>query len=143
MIPIACAPGLSSHEAGRARPASAAVLVVEDDPILAEIAAEMLAEEGYRVHSAADAVMADAILAGGGIDLLFTDIDLAAGTNGLDLARSARRRAPSLAVVYTSGGRGVIAGQDAVAGSVFVPKPYRLDHVIATLERLLAERLRG
>lgn len=121
-------------------PAGAAtVLVVEDDPLLAELAAEVIAEAGYRVLVADDADRAEGMLARGAVDLLFTDIDLARGTNGLDLARRARRRLPGLPVLYASGGRWTL-GDEAVAGSAFFPKPYRLEDVVATITRALAPR---
>lgn len=117
----------------------ATVLVVEDDPLLAEFAAEVIAEAGYRVLIADDADRAEGMLARGAVDLLFTDIDLARGTSGLDLARRARRRLPDLPVLYASGGRWTL-GDEAVAGSVFFPKPYRLEDVVATIAAALAPR---
>jgi DNA-binding response OmpR family regulator len=118
---------------------AATVLVVEDDPLLAELAAEVIAEAGYRVLVADDADRAEGMLARGAVDLLFTDIDLARGTNGLDLARRARRRLPDLPVLYASGGRWTL-GDEAVAGSVFFPKPYRLEDVVATIAGALSRR---
>ncbi|GJE10502.1 MULTISPECIES: response regulator [Methylobacterium] len=115
-------------------PAAATILVVEDEPTVCELAAETLLDEGYRVITAADAWQAEAILAGESIDMLFTDIDLARNTNGLALARWARRLCPELAVVYTSGGRACLPANEAVPGSIFVPKPYRPGQLV-TLTR--------
>ncbi len=75
-------------------PAAATILVVEDEPTVCELAAEALLDEGYRVLTAADAWEAEAILARESVDMLFTDIDLARNTNGLSLARLARRPLP-------------------------------------------------
>ncbi|KMO30649.1 response regulator [Methylobacterium aquaticum] len=112
------------------------VLVVEDEAMVCEIAAEALADEGYRVLTAADAVEAGRILQAERVDMLFTDIDLARNTNGVALARDARRHCPRLPVVYTSGGRHTL-GDEAVTGSVFVPKPYRPSQIVALANRIL------
>lgn len=113
------------------------VLVVEDEAFVCELAAEALLDEGYRVLTAADADEAEAILGRESVDLLFTDIDLARNTNGIALARLARRRLPDLPVVYTSGGRGSLSSDDAVSRSVFVPKPYRPSDLVDLTNGLL------
>ncbi|SEP20842.1 Response regulator receiver domain-containing protein [Methylobacterium sp. ap11] len=113
------------------------VLVVEDEAMVCEIAAEALADEGYRVLTAADAVEAERILQAERVDMLFTDIDLARNTNGVALARDARRHCPRLPVVYTSGGRHTLPAGEAVTGSVFVPKPYRPSQIVALANRIL------
>ena len=133
MIPFACAalfPALLDR-------VPTTVLVVEDEPVVCELAAEALVEEGYRVLTAADAWEAEEILAREPVDLLFTDIDLARNTNGIALARAARAVWPDLPVVYTSGGRGGLAQGEAVSASVFVPKPYRSSQLVALTNDIL------
>lgn len=113
------------------------VLVVEDEPVVCELAAEALLDEGYRVLTAADAWEAEAILARETVDLLFTDIDLARNTNGIVLARAARATCPSLPVIYTSGGRACLLQGEGVSESVFVPKPYRPSQLVALTNDIL------
>jgi DNA-binding NtrC family response regulator len=117
--------------------ATETVLVVEDEAVVCELAAEALLDEGYRVLTAADAEAAEAILLREPVDLLFTDIDLARNTNGLALARRARRHLPRLPVLYTSGGRSSLSPADAVPQSIFVPKPYRPSQLVALTRRIL------
>ena len=50
------------------------VLVVEDELIIGEIAAEVLTDAGYEVFTAASAEEAEIILRDVSIDVLFTDI---------------------------------------------------------------------
>ena len=137
MIPFACAafalPNVGPHRGAET------ILVVEDEAMVCELAVEALQDEGYRVLTAADAVEAEDILAREHVDLLFTDIDLARNTNGLALARRARRLSPGLPVVYTSGGRGSLSQADAVTESVFVPKPYRPSQLVALTNGLLRD----
>ena len=113
------------------------VLLVEDEWLIAELMAETLEDEGYRVLRAADAHEALRLLQGDKIDLLFTDIDLARGTSGAVLAREARALEPRLQVVYTSGGHACLPRGEAVAGSTFVPKPYRPEQVCELIAALL------
>ena len=111
------------------------VLVVEDDPSLLSLAAHVLGKKGHHVLTNVDAVGALALLRSHSVDLLFTDVDLAHGTNGVTLARDARALRSDLPVAYTSGRIDLTADQ-MVVGSVFLPKPYRLAEVIGLPDRL-------
>ena len=117
-----------------------AVLLVEDEPLLGELMTEALIDQGFDVHAAGDA--GDALrylVSGAEVDILFTDIDLGGGMDGAELAQLAREMRPKLPVVYTSGRR--LPDQiAAVPGAAFLPKPYSLDDVSATLGRIIRER---
>src|SRR3954470_8440642 len=89
----------------------------------------------YSRMSISLAVGAMALLRSHSVDLLFTDVDLAHGTNGVALARDARALRSDLPVAYTSGRIDLTADQ-MVPGSVFLPKPYRLAEVIGLPDRL-------
>src|SRR5829696_1492806 len=79
------------------------VLVVEDDPSLLSLAAHVFGQKGHNVLTDVDAFGALALLRSHSVDLLFTDVDLAHGTNGVALARDARALRSDLPVAYTSG----------------------------------------
>lgn len=80
------------------------VLLVEDNEGVRELAAAFLQDLGYAVFEAADAQQALAILEEGRpIDLLFTDLVMPGGMNGLELSREALRRRPTMKVLHTSG----------------------------------------
>ncbi len=80
------------------------ILVVEDDAEVRRIPALLLAEEGYRVIEARDGAQALAILdSGEDVDLLFTDIVLPGGINGVQLSQLVRQRRPGIKVLFTSG----------------------------------------
>ena len=113
------------------------VLVVEDEWLLLELAAEVLEAAGHRVLTAADAHTALALLRSEPIDFLFTDIDLACGTDGLSLAREARTLRPKLPIAYASGRRPDLRAHEMVPGSIFLAKPYRPAQ-IADLPRSVA-----
>jgi len=80
------------------------ILVVEDDPRVRPLTVRMLERLGYSVYVAEDGPMALQILRTyADIALLFTDIVLPKGMNGVELARAARALCPELPVLYTSG----------------------------------------
>jgi DNA-binding response OmpR family regulator len=112
------------------------VLVVEDELIIGEIAAEALTEAGFEVFTAASAEEAGVILADVSVDVLFTDINLG-GRDGFDLAASALALQPLLSVIFTSGRPRACHGMCASAGVPFLPKPYRLSEMIEMIERVV------
>jgi signal transduction histidine kinase len=80
------------------------VLAVEDDDDVRAYTAATLRDCGYNVVEAASAKEALTILASrDDVDLLFTDVGLAGGMNGRQLADEATRRNPRLPVLFTSG----------------------------------------
>jgi signal transduction histidine kinase len=80
------------------------ILLVEDDPDVLAVTAENLRELGYEVVTAVDAARALDILRGDQpIDLLFSDVIIPGGTNGAQLAVTARRVRPQLKVLLGSG----------------------------------------
>jgi DNA-binding NtrC family response regulator len=110
------------------------VLVVEDELIIGEIAAEALTDAGYEVFTAASAEEAEILLRDVSVDVLFTDIDLG-GQDGFELAQAALSLQPLLSVVFTSGRSRICHGLCASAGVPFLAKPYRLTELLETVER--------
>jgi signal transduction histidine kinase len=113
------------------------VLLVEDDDEVAKLASEMLGQLGYEVVRAASATAALGAFANGRpIDLVFSDIMMPGGMNGVDLAREIRNRRIELPVLLTSGYAEAAALEAEAAGIHILPKPYRLDELSAALGRL-------
>ncbi|MBV4518810.1 response regulator [Pseudomonas sp. SWRI74] len=67
------------------------VLIVDDDPLIRELLQAYLSQEGYEVHSAATAELAEIFLASQSVDLVMLDIRLP-GKDGLTLTRELRVR---------------------------------------------------
>lgn len=112
------------------------ILFVEDEPLLGELMTEALTDKGFEVRAVTDAGGAlRYLLSGAEVDVLFTDIDLGEGMDGATLAQLAREMRPELPVVYASGRR-TMDQFVTVPGSVFLPKPYSLNQVDATLAKL-------
>lgn len=66
----------------------------------------------------------DIIKARPDIDLLFTDVIMPNGRNGVELARQARLR-PALQIVYASGCLRTIPLGDAAGYGPLIPKPWQ------------------
>jgi CheY-like chemotaxis protein len=107
-------------------------LLVEDELLVREVAAEDIAEAGFEVTAASDGDEALAILRdGASFDLLFTDIRMPGTLDGWALAAEGRRLVPGLKVVYATGlddGEGRVG-----AGEHLVPKPYRSEALLELL----------
>ena len=103
------------------------VLVVEDREDVAVLARDILEEYGYRVtvaNNAADAL--NAIDTDPNFDLLFTDLIMPGGMNGVLLARKACQRLPRLKVLLTTGYADSSIERTDARGSEFevIHKPY-------------------
>ena len=110
--------------------------------MISAMTAMALAERGFCVHIAATGADALRHLSGGApVDILFTDLNLADDIGGEIVARHARELRPDLPVAYASGTAKGPSGP--VPGSTFFFKPYALDHVCATLARMVAEQDTG
>ena len=116
--------------------ASAQVLLVEDNPEVAEVAARMLEELGHEVRAVGSGAAAlGALAAGEQPDLIFSDIVMAGDPDGLGLARRVRETFPQVPVLLATG----YSEAAARIGDEFpiLRKPYKL----ADLNRAVAERL--
>ncbi len=116
------------------------ILVVEDDAGLRDLAIKAVLSLGYKVVSASDGAQALAILdEGAPIDLLFTDVVLPRGMNGVMLAKAALERQPSLRILYTSGytENAIVHNGVIDDGIELLNKPYRRDELARRLSRIL------
>src|SRR5690606_29202986 len=98
-------------------------------------------ELGYGVVHARDAAQALEILAAQPrVDLLFTDIVMP-GMDGRRLADRARESRPGLKVLYTTGytRNAVVHNGVLDPGVRFLPKPFTLDQLAATIRAALDE----
>jgi CheY-like chemotaxis protein len=132
-------------EASIDRPAAAAlggsetVLVVEDEPHVRFFSVSALAQLGYRVLEAAEGEAALQILrAEPRVDLLFTDVGLP-GMNGRVLSEEAKRLAPGIRVLFTTGyARNAIVHHGLLdSGVMLLPKPFTIERLARMCRRVL------
>jgi two-component system cell cycle sensor histidine kinase/response regulator CckA len=104
------------------------ILVVEDEPVLRDLAQLILQDCGYRVVQAASGVEALTVWQRhqGAIDLLLTDVVMPDGLSGKDLAESLIGYKPALKVIFTSGYNVDDLGTEFIQNnrSHFLQKPY-------------------
>jgi two-component system NtrC family sensor kinase len=103
------------------------VLLVEDNADVAEVGADYLRRLGYQVRSVANAQAAIAALRlDANVVLVFSDILMPGGKNGLDLAREVGERFPGIPVLLATGYSA--SAQEAVRqGVVVLQKPYDME----------------
>jgi CheY-like chemotaxis protein len=113
---------MATHEFQRTR---LMALIVEDDPIVRELAAALLEESDLRVVECEDAEEALAMLCKHGEDiaLIFADVRLPGLLDGVDLALRVKVLWPRISMLVTTGypGDRVDALPDNV---VYMPKPW-------------------
>ena len=122
----------SEHSLGR-------VLVVEDDSLVAELAAGMLDELGFEAvvtHSAKEALQR--LSREQRPTLVFSDIVMPGGISGIELARKVRDRFPELPVLLTSGYSEKVT---ATEGFPLLQKPYDMESLAAALGTLLKQEI--
>jgi PAS domain S-box-containing protein len=120
------------------------VLVVEDNPEVRELTLQRVEGLGYVVREAENGQAAIRILESGEpIDLILSDIVMAGGLSGYDLAHWAKTNAPEVKVVLTTGYAAEEASQDptALLDAPILRKPYpRKELAIALRDALLAPK---
>jgi DNA-binding NtrC family response regulator len=100
------------------------------------MAVDMLEDAGFTVIEATTADEAWAVLEdrSGGIEVLFTDIEMPGSMNGFALASRVSERWPHIRLVMTSG-RCRPAKRDVPDHGEFVPKPYMADQLLAAFNK--------
>jgi len=114
------------------------VLIAEDELLIADFIAEVLAESGYEVCGTARSAP-EAIALGEALepDLAIIDLHLADGGRGVEVGRRLRSLSP-LGVLYTSGSSNeiVLTSED---GDASLSKPFELESLVDALR--IVERM--
>jgi CheY-like chemotaxis protein len=117
------------------------ILVVDDNEDLLKVTSTMLTTFGYQVLCARNGAEALRILQGSQeFELLFSDIVMPSGMNGIELAREARRLNKGIKILLTSGYAGdVLKRHGAVDEFPIIDKPFRLADLARRLRSILHE----
>ncbi len=114
------------------------VLIVEDDPLLANGLSETLRREGYVADAVSSAMQADAALSITAIDLVILDIGLQGPVDGFTWLQRLRARGGEHAVL-------VLTARDAIEDRVrglklgaddYLPKPFATPELLARIAAL-------
>jgi PAS domain S-box-containing protein len=116
--------------------ANATILLVEGDPADSELAAELLAGTGYKVLTAPSARAALDMLRGGNqIDLVFSDVMMPGGMNGVELARVVRKEFPAVFILLAAADAGDISTEEYS----LITKPYDGNALLDRLAEILGD----
>lgn len=118
-------------------PATAHIVIIEDDPVTRTALAGYLTSFGYRVTECAGAEVAEKVLANDNPDLLIVDINLS-GKDGLEITREQRARS-EVGIILLSGRTDDV---DRIVGlelgaDDYVCKPFNRRELLARVKNLL------
>ena len=114
------------------------VLVVEDEPLILESTVDLLVGAGFGVVRARTCEEAMAALESGfQPSVMVTDISLAEGGDGLELARCVSELWPSISIVLVSGVQRP-SREDVPEGALFFTKPYAPGALVVVCSEQLA-----
>jgi PAS domain S-box-containing protein len=115
------------------------ILLVEDNEELLEVTQAMLTTFGYEVTCARNGTEAIRVLEScEPFDLLFSDVVMSNGPNGVELAREAQRRSHGIKTLLSSGYAGdVLAREHAVDEFPIIHKPFRVSELAQCLRSVL------
>jgi DNA-binding NtrC family response regulator len=112
------------------------ILVVEDEPLLRLFAADTVEDAGFTAIAASGVDEAlRALETRADVAVVFTDVDMPPGRDGLHLAATVSERWPDVGIVVTSG-KPFSSAARIPARAVFHPKPYTQGWLVATLRRM-------
>jgi DNA-binding response OmpR family regulator len=116
------------------------VLLVEDDPRLAEMLSEYLGQAGFRVTVASAGAQALRVTAEAPYDAIVLDLMLP-DMDGLDVCREIRTRADTPVLMLTARGDAIdrIIGLELGADD-YLPKPFEPRELLARLRAILRRR---
>jgi CheY-like chemotaxis protein len=114
------------------------VLVVEDEPMQRMMAVDLVEDAGFEAVQAMGSNDAVRILESRpDIRIVFTDIDMPGGLDGMKLAAMIRDRWPPIELIIISGKRRP-SPADLPARGVFFTKPYKREEITAAMQRFAA-----
>lgn len=123
-----------------------AILVVDDEVLIRMVLSDYLQDCGFKILEASTVAEAIAIIEASAtpIDLVFSDVNMPGGKDGIELAQWIKTNHPQLPVLLTSGDekKAELAGA-ICAKEEFLPKPYDHKVAVARVRTLIKARRRS
>src|ERR1017187_2325774 len=132
--PIACSSPVKQYKTTMPR-----ILIVENNTDLAKSAHRVLSNAGYEAVIATNGQEAlDTLRSDKAFQVLFTDIIMTRGIDGIEIAREAIKLKPDMKVLFSSGfsKAALLASGKKVLEDRFIAKPYRREDLITKIESL-------
>jgi CheY-like chemotaxis protein len=122
------------------------VLVVDDEPGVAMVLAELLTGEGYRVRSTDNGHEALQLVAEWRPDAVVLDLTLP-GIDGVEVARRIRdlpdARAAQVPIIVVTGAHAGLGAASTIGAAAAIRKPFNLDLVVNAVESAVDGRKSG
>ena len=118
------------------------VLVVDDEPTVRMLVAEVLEDLGYTALEAADGAAGLQVLQSNArVDLLVTDVGLPGGMNGRQVADAGRLARPGLKVLFITGyaENAVLSHGHLSPGMHVLTKPFAIETLASRIRDLIGE----
>jgi signal transduction histidine kinase/ActR/RegA family two-component response regulator len=145
-LPACSVPDEAVPQAGEvvsaALPLDCRILLVDDNEAVRELTIGNLREHFARVDAAGDAAEALALLEGGGVAAVVSDIVMPGDMDGLGLAREIRRRWPGVPVILVSG-YAASAGEARALGVPVLLKPLEIGRLVDAIRMEIDAAARG
>lgn len=136
VFPLAAPPEQDMHlEDWGTGPRGRNVLIVDDEPSIAQALAQLLEAEGYHASVATGFLEAKRRLEHGSFALVISDVALGAKSTGVDLALWARKSDPTVKVLLISG---YASNRSAIPSDIpFISKPFSPDELLDSVRGAL------
>lgn len=118
------------------------LLLVDDEPAVCLLLAEVLRDDGFEVTEAMTADEAEQALAeqlGRPLAAIITDVNVQHRGWGYEFAERARAHAPTLPVVYITGDSEAAFGRRGVPNSRLLPKPFTPMDLVRLVRSLVGD----
>jgi PAS domain S-box-containing protein len=113
------------------------VLVVDDNADVREMSAAFLGSLGYETIEAESGEAALVLLESNTVDLVFSDVIMPGGMNGLQLIDKVRRTYPGVATLAATGySENVLERPDSAPDLQILPKPFKLNDLADMVDKL-------
>ena len=116
------------------------VMVIDDEPTIRMLIAELLADAGYSAIEASDGPAGLRVLQSSAkIDLLITDVGLPGGMNGRQVADAARTLRPGLKVLFITGyaENAVVGNGQLEKGMHVIAKPFEMERLASKIREMI------
>lgn len=114
------------------------ILVVDDEPLLADLLLDVLESEDHKVRTAENGRQAIELIAAHPPDLIVTDFMMPAMI-GLELAQHLALTSSPIPIILIAGAQAAIARQHAPLFSCTLEKPYCFEIVLARINHILGD----
>ena len=113
------------------------ILIVDDEPAIRSLLAEILTDSGFQTVTARDGREARELLRKNPVDLIITDLAME-GEEGIELIRTIRKESPRVKIIAMSGtfGVDVLAAARALGADATLTKPVSQATLLRSIEAL-------